>query len=80
MNQAPGRFWTSTRGMAALALIAAVSYFLFVEHRQHLLPALPYLILLSCPLMHIFMHRAHGPDRKDADKRPHSEGDDPHAH
>jgi hypothetical protein len=24
------------------------------------LGALPYLILLACPLMHLFMHRGHG--------------------
>jgi len=34
-----------------------------VEHRAHLaegLKFLPYLLLLACPLMHLFMHRGHG--------------------
>lgn len=34
--------------------------FLFTEHTSHVLIALPYLILLACPLLHIFMHRGHG--------------------
>lgn len=32
---------------------------LFTEHRAHLLSFLPYLILLACPLMHLFMHHGH---------------------
>jgi hypothetical protein len=39
-------------------LIAA--YFLFAEHRAHVIAFLPYLLLLACPLMHIFMHGGHG--------------------
>ena len=53
-------FWTSSRGLAALGLIGAASYFLFIEHRQHIVEFLPYLILLACPLMHLMMHRGHG--------------------
>ncbi len=33
---------------------------LFTEHRAHVLSFLPYLILLACPLMHLFMHHGHG--------------------
>lgn len=32
---------------------------LFTEHRAHVLSFLPYLILLACPLMHLFMHHGH---------------------
>ncbi|SDJ17740.1 Protein of unknown function [Ferrimonas sediminum] len=53
-------FWSTPQGWAAIGLIASVSYFLLVEHRQHLFEFLPFLILLACPLMHIFMHRGHG--------------------
>jgi Protein of unknown function (DUF2933) len=52
-------FWFSSNGLAALTLIGAVSYFLFMEHREHLFQFLPFLILLLCPLMHIFMHSGH---------------------
>lgn len=42
-------------GFAAIAVAL-----LFTEHRAHLLGILPYLFLLACPLMHLFMHRGHG--------------------
>jgi hypothetical protein len=44
-------FW----GFLAIALA-----FLLLEHRAHLYGALPYLLLLACPLMHLFMHHGHG--------------------
>lgn len=59
MNNAKPSFWLSMQGMAALGLIGAVTYFLLMEHREHVFAFLPYLILLACPLMHVFMHRGH---------------------
>ncbi|WP_396586529.1 DUF2933 domain-containing protein [Bermanella sp. R86510] len=53
-------FWKTPKGLAALGLIAAASYFLLIEHRQHVWQYLPFLILLACPLMHLFMHGGHG--------------------
>ena len=41
-------------------LLAIAGFYLWTEHRAHLLGALPYLILLACPLMHVFMHHDHG--------------------
>lgn len=39
---------------------AAISAFLLlVEHRVHVFGALPYLLLLACPLMHLFHHGGH---------------------
>jgi hypothetical protein len=40
------------------ALIAA--YMLVSEHQAHFIQALPYLLLLACPLLHLFMHGGHG--------------------
>lgn len=60
MHNAKPSFWLSIQGMAALGLIGAASYFLLMEHRDHVFALLPYVILLACPLMHIFMHRGHG--------------------
>lgn len=40
-------FWT-------FALIAG--YFLYTEHRAHVVNFLPYLLLAACPLMHLFHH------------------------
>ena len=61
-------FWMTPSGLAALGLIGAVTYFLLVEHRQHLFAALPFLILLACPLMHIFMHGNHGGHGHEVDR------------
>lgn len=55
-----GNTWSS-RGRWAFGAFAVVgAFFLFAEHRAHVLPFLPWLILLACPLMHVFMHGGHG--------------------
>ena len=53
-------FWSSPKGFVALLFIASVSYFLLIEHREHLFEWLPFLIILLCPAMHLFMHHGHG--------------------
>jgi len=40
--------------LAALALA-----YLIVEHPAHLLGWLPFLAIMACPLLHLFMHRGH---------------------
>jgi hypothetical protein len=54
--------------------LAVAGFFLFTEHRAHVLGILPYLFLLACPLMHLFMHHGHG--NHDSEKHHHdsSEG------
>ena len=47
-------------GIALALFVVVLGFFLWTEHRAHLFGALPYLILLLCPLIHIFMHRGHG--------------------
>lgn len=54
------RFWRSRYGVAFLVIAAAAAYFLLKEHRAHVFSYLPYLLLLACPLMHLFMHHGHG--------------------
>ena len=44
----------------ALAGLLGVVYLLPAEYRAQFVDALPYLVLLACPLMHLFMHRGHG--------------------
>ena len=43
---------------AGFLLIAAFS--LTTEHRAHLFGILPCLLILACPLLHLFMHGGHG--------------------
>lgn len=56
-----------------VALFAIIAYFLWMEHREHVITYLPTILLIAvfllCPLMHLFMH--HGHKNKD-----HHEDDD----
>jgi len=54
------RFWGSRYSIGLLVIGAAAAYFLLTEHLAHTLGVLPYLFLLACPLMHVFMHHGHG--------------------
>jgi peptidoglycan/LPS O-acetylase OafA/YrhL len=51
--------WRSTAGLVALGFGAVAAFFLFTEHRAHLYGLLPYVFLLACPLMMLFMHHGH---------------------
>lgn len=42
-----------------IGLAAAVAW-MFFRHGDHLLQLLPFLLILACPLMHIFGHGGHG--------------------
>ena len=42
-----------------IGFLLIAGFFLFTEHRAHLLGILPYLLILACPLMHLF-HHGHG--------------------
>lgn len=55
----PKPFWSSRYAVGLLVLGAVAAYFLLSEHRGHFFNALPYLLLLACPLMHVFMHHGH---------------------
>jgi hypothetical protein len=47
--------------MLGFFLFAAIAlFFLWSEHEAHILGAFPYVLLLLCPLLHLFMHRGHG--------------------
>lgn len=45
-------------GLAVIAVI--VAYFLLSKHGAHVVVALPWLLLLACAFMHLFMHRGRG--------------------
>lgn len=40
--------------------VAGLLVLLLSGHRDHVLDYLPFLALLACPLMHMFMHGGHG--------------------
>jgi hypothetical protein len=43
-----------------IGFLLVAGFFLITEHTAHFFGLLPYLILLACPLMHLFMHNGHG--------------------
>ncbi len=53
----------SRTNIALIVFLAIAAFFLVAEHKAHLsgyLYYLPYLLLLACPLLHVFMHGGHG--------------------
>lgn len=58
-------FILSWKGFVLILALAGISYYLLTQHLEHLAVALPYLILLACPLIHIFGHGGHGHDKED---------------
>lgn len=64
MKRSPGAW-------VLLGFLAIAGFFLVTEHTAHVFGALPYLLLLACPLLHTFMHRGHGEhDEKDGERKP----------
>ena len=47
-------------GLTLAGVLAVAVIYLVTEHTAHVVSALPYLFLLLCPIMHLFMHRGHG--------------------
>ena len=47
-------------GWGLTLALAALGIYLFMNHSGHVVAALPYLLLLACPLLHLFMHGGHG--------------------
>ena len=64
-----GKWYQSRLTWALLGFIAVGGFFLVTEHTAHVLGALPFALLLLCPLMMLFMHGGHGghggPDNHD---------------
>jgi hypothetical protein len=60
-EQRPGSSsWLRSRGgLVLLGFLAIAAFFLWTEHRAHLLGVLPYVLLLLCPLLHL-LHGGHG--------------------
>lgn len=63
-TQPPPRRWRLPTVAAACGFAAVALFFLLTEHRAHLFGALPWLLLMACPLMHLFHghgdHAHHG--------------------
>ncbi len=69
-------FLFSKSGIVMLAFTGIAGYFVWTEHQAHLAQYWPWLFLLACPLMHLFMHHGHGDDHgrhHDGDKASHTD-------
>jgi hypothetical protein len=54
-------WWRTRSGFVLAVFLTIAGYFVVTEHRAHAIAALPYLLLLACPLMHMFHgHGGHG--------------------
>ncbi|HVC63607.1 MAG TPA: DUF2933 domain-containing protein [Acetobacteraceae bacterium] len=65
--------WRTKGGVVLCGFLAIAAFFLIAEHRAHLVlavPYLPWLLLLACPLMHLFMHGGHGSHGDHGDSGP----------
>ncbi|MBP0595790.1 DUF2933 domain-containing protein [Paraburkholderia sp. LEh10] len=84
MQHGNRRFGFSGGNIVLVAFIAIGGFYLVTEHRAHLLGWLPFLLLLACPLMHLFMHHGdHGGDAsrpEDEDKTNQNQSSHSHHH
>ena len=71
----PLTFWRTRYAIGLLVMGSVAAYFLLSEHRAHFFGALPFLLLLACPLMHVFMHHGHGGRGRDQSGRHDAERD-----
>ena len=58
-NAARSRTGIAWKG-AAMMVAVIVGFYVLREHWGHALGIAPYLLLLACPIMHMFMHGGHG--------------------
>jgi len=58
-------FSNSRIGVILIALAGAALVYVALEHRARLLELMPYLVVLACPLIHLFGHGGHGANRQD---------------
>ena len=64
----------STSNWVLLAFLAIAGFYLIAEHKAHVFGMLPFLILLACPLLHVFMHRGHAGHSDDSPSAGHDHG------
>lgn len=53
-------WWRTRSGIVLCGFLLIAAFYLLTEHTAHFFGVLPFLFLLACPLMHLFMHHGHG--------------------
>lgn len=69
------RGWRSPVGIALIGFALVGGFAILREHFGHAVGTLPYLLLLACPLMHLFMHRGHAGHGGPGDSAPAEPGE-----
>ena len=54
------RWFRSRIGLVFLTFLAIAAFFLVTEHTAHVFGVPPFLLVLLCPLLHLFLHDRHG--------------------
>jgi uncharacterized membrane protein len=52
-------WWRTPIGLVTCGFLIVAGFFLLTEHTAHVFGVLPWLLILACPLMHLFMHHGH---------------------
>lgn len=77
MNDTPGQPWWRLPSRVVLCgFLLVAGFFLLTQHTAHVFGALPFLLLLACPLMHLFHHGGHGHHGGHCDGAPPKPGQD----
>ncbi len=79
MNDTKSRWWHNRSKLSFVVFLAIAGYFLWTEHQAHAIAFLPWILILGCVFMHMFMHGGHGSGHdhgsdRDTGKRGSDEG------
>ena len=68
-------FLKTPAGWVLIGFLAIGGFYLVTEHTAHLFGVLPFLLLLACPLMHLFMHHGHQDEGGEPSTHVHPKGE-----
>ena len=60
MDDRPKSWWRNPTKLPFAVFLAIGAYFLWTEHQAHVIEFLPWVLILACVGMHLFMHGGHG--------------------
>jgi hypothetical protein len=56
----PKPWWKSRSGPVLCGFMLVAGFYLLTEHTAHTFGVLPFLLIATCPLLHLFHHHGHG--------------------
>ena len=68
-------WWRTPVGIVTCGFLIVAGFFLLTEHTAHVFGVLPWLLILACPLMHLFMHYGHHGGHGQRRSNPDNEGE-----